>query len=321
MAPPRTSGYHGDAGRARRGRQVSLTYWGGPGVGSNVWRNAEVVLLFDEFFLPRKAVIAKTQGHLLLPTSRGPLSKMNAHNARNPEVSLVHEGHRMRWTKQLAMRGRARFFDEHGVCGHQKLVVTGGLESMLLNKETMFPGAKVSLVQPKSLSDYTDRERLLYILDDPELPEQVHGKRIAELMGVEAWRDVSGDCINDATHKMIAVLGWRYVPRKTGSVFQRLAPLDADHKVPKQPSGSEGHTGQLRAARGSLVSVVRSRIHRLPENAEQRFALGASRYRLLSLIRSRIIHLPDDPVKRGEAQEQLLALYRAGYDLPQGWDF
>jgi hypothetical protein len=35
------------------GRQVSLTYWGGPGVGSNVWRNAEVVLLFDEFFLPR----------------------------------------------------------------------------------------------------------------------------------------------------------------------------------------------------------------------------------------------------------------------------
>jgi hypothetical protein len=105
-------------------------------------------------------VIAKTQGHLLLPTSRGPLSKMNAHNARNPEVSLVHEGHRMRWTKQLAMRGRARFFDEDGVCGHQKLVVTGGLESFLLNKEIMFPGAKVSLVKPKSLSNYTDRQRL-----------------------------------------------------------------------------------------------------------------------------------------------------------------
>jgi hypothetical protein len=32
------------------GRDISLTWWGGPGVGSNAWRDAQVVVLFDEFF-------------------------------------------------------------------------------------------------------------------------------------------------------------------------------------------------------------------------------------------------------------------------------
>jgi hypothetical protein len=177
------------------------------------------------------------------------------------------------------------------------------------------------------------------------LPQEVHGKRVAELMGVEAWRDVSGDCIDDDTHKMLAALGWRYVPRRTGSVFQRLARRDADLKVSKEPSGSGECPGQLRAARGSLLSLIRSRqlpkkaeerstlrasryrllslirSRQLPKNAGERSTLRASRYRLLSLIRSRIVHFPDDAEQRREAQDQLLALYRAGYDLPQGWDF
>jgi hypothetical protein len=133
------------------------------------------------------------------------------------------------------------------VCGHQKLVVTGGLESLLLNKEIMFPGSKVSLVQPKSLSNYTDREHLLYVLADPKLPQEVRAKRIAELMCIEAWGDVSGDCINDDTHKMLAVLGWSYLSRKgsEGSLFRRLAPRVADLEVSKEPSSSEGHKEQL----------------------------------------------------------------------------
>ena len=45
-----------------QGRQLALTWWGGYGVGANDWHEADVVLLFDEFHLPRHTVIALTQG-------------------------------------------------------------------------------------------------------------------------------------------------------------------------------------------------------------------------------------------------------------------
>ena len=44
------------------GRCLSLTWWGGYGVGANHWKEADVVLLFDEFHLPLHANIAVTQG-------------------------------------------------------------------------------------------------------------------------------------------------------------------------------------------------------------------------------------------------------------------
>jgi hypothetical protein len=67
--------------------------------------------------------------------------------------------------------------------------------------------------------------------------------------------------------------------------------------------------------------VIRSRVRQVPEDAEQISRQRVSRYRLVSLIKSRIVHLPDDAKQRREAIDQLLTLYRAGYDLPQGWDF
>jgi hypothetical protein len=221
------STYMTDYGWDVEGRHLSITYWGGPGVGSNVWRDAQIVFLFGEHFLPRRTVIGETQGLLLARTTSGPIASMNAANANSEEVTTIDEGHLLRWTKQLAMRGRARLFDEHGVCGRQKLVLTGDYERLLLHKDALFPGATLSAIRdPKrNLSRYTHRQALLELLSDPDLPVQLSTKQVGERLGV-VWGDISGRVINEETRVMLKALGWSYVSRRgpSGSVFRRLEP-------------------------------------------------------------------------------------------------
>jgi hypothetical protein len=197
-------------------------------VGSNVWRDADTVFLFDEYFLPRRAIIGSTQGLLIAHTNSGPLAKMKAQNAYADEITAVDQGHLNRWTKQLAMRGRARHFDEQGVCGRQRLVVTGDFERFLLNKEIMFPGAKLAVMhtQQRDLSKLDHRPHLLEILSDPTLPAELPSRSVGELIGV-TWKDVSGRLINDETRVMLKALGWEYVsrPGRSGATFRRLSAI------------------------------------------------------------------------------------------------
>jgi hypothetical protein len=221
------STYMTDYGWDVEGRHLSITYWGGPGVGSNVWRDAQIVFLFGEHFLPRRTVIGGTQGLLLAPTTSGPIASMNAANANSEEVTTIDVGHLLRWTKQLAMRGCARLFDEHGICAPQKLVLTGDYERLLLHKHALFPGAKLLAARDPNhdLSRYTHRQALLELLSEPGLPEQLSAKQVAERLGV-VWGDISGKVINEQTQVMLKALGWTYVSRKGpgGSVFRRLEP-------------------------------------------------------------------------------------------------
>ena len=60
------------------GRLLSLTYWGGYGIGANHWTEADVVLLFDGHRLPRHATIAVTQGLNRALATDQPLSSMAA---------------------------------------------------------------------------------------------------------------------------------------------------------------------------------------------------------------------------------------------------
>ena len=39
------------------GRKLCATHWG-TGIGSNAWKDADVVFLFDEFFIPRRIAAA-----------------------------------------------------------------------------------------------------------------------------------------------------------------------------------------------------------------------------------------------------------------------
>jgi hypothetical protein len=207
------------------GLKLGTAYWGGVGLGSNVWKDAEVVFLFDEFYLPRRTAIGSTQGLQLAPTSEGAIASMTALNSKSSEVGGVWEGHLLRWTKQMALRGCGRVFDENGICGKQKLIFTGDYERLLLCKDRMFPRAKLTVSRPDDdLSRYNRRRQLLEVLSNPELPDRLSTKEVGIRLGAK-WADVSKDIMSsEGTHQMLKALGWAYVSRRGphGSWFERI---------------------------------------------------------------------------------------------------
>jgi hypothetical protein len=210
------------------GRFLSLTWWGGYGVGANHWKEADVVLLFDGHHLPQHANIAVAQGVKRATATDPPLAAMTATNSRSEEVRQIREGHVLRWTKQMALRGRSREFDESGICGTQKLVVTGDLTLLMGNLQRVFPGAKVRSedgpVKPERHEKLTSLHRLLRYLSTPGLPSRVDTEQIGGHFG-RPWRGFSADLTrhkNFAT--LIANAGWRYVGKQGagGAHFERL---------------------------------------------------------------------------------------------------
>jgi hypothetical protein len=126
------------------GRMLCAIHWG-TGIGSNDWKDADVVFLFDEFFIPRRIAVATTQGLREHRADEGDLATMSTLNSKAHGVDVIALGHRLRWTKQLALRGRARSYDEHGMCGKQRLVVSSDLTTFCQRRSKNQPdgGAKV----------------------------------------------------------------------------------------------------------------------------------------------------------------------------------
>ncbi len=136
------------------GRAVAVTYWGGDNIGNNAWQEADTVLLFDADYKPRRVVLADTQGLLKAhPTAPGtPLAEMTSVRRKHAVVDGYAVGGLLRAHKQLALRGRARRFDEHGQCGQQKLVCGLSDPSWLLeNCGFRFNPAGCSDVKPATV--------------------------------------------------------------------------------------------------------------------------------------------------------------------------
>src|SRR6516164_4920068 len=102
-----------------------------------------VVFLFDEFFIPRRIAAATVQAFRGHKANEGDLASMKTLNSKAKGVDLIGEGHRLRWTKQLALRGRGRTYDQHGLCGKQRLVISSDLKSFMANAARLFPGANI----------------------------------------------------------------------------------------------------------------------------------------------------------------------------------
>jgi hypothetical protein len=215
--------YTQDYGWELDGRLLCATHWG-TGVGVNSWRDADVVFLFDEYHLPRRIIIATAQGLQQHKSTEGALAKMNTINTKAHAVDALSEGHLLRWTKQMALRGRGRCFDAQGNCGQQRLVVSGSLKRLLANKGRIFPGAQVVTSGQKKTDDkQTHADALLRVLSMAHLPDPLGTRVIASLMKVE-WRDVWKNLTNNSQlQQAIAGLGWTYVSRKGcgGSYFKR----------------------------------------------------------------------------------------------------
>ena len=151
---------------------------------------------------------------------------MKTLNSKANGVDLIGEGHRLRWTKQLALRGRGRSYDQHGLCGKQRLVVSSDLKSFMANAARLFPGSNV-----RTAGVYTKTTRvalLIQILSKPDLPSKLTTKDISRLMQTETgkripWRTMSSNVLTEEFGRALEAIGWRYVAGKGrgGSHFER----------------------------------------------------------------------------------------------------
>lgn len=130
------------------GRQVCFINWG-YGIGSNRWKDASAVFLFGEFHIPKRATIGSLLGLKQQPANVEVLSAFQRPNSASNEFINLKEGHLCRWEKQLAMRGNARNIDDSGVCGVQRLYVTGEFDRFIRRKDQLFPGAKFVIKEQK----------------------------------------------------------------------------------------------------------------------------------------------------------------------------
>src|SRR5215471_10270264 len=204
------------------GRSLCVIHWG-TGIGANTWKDAEVVFLFDEFWLPRRIAIATAQGLQGHKATTGPLADLNGYNTPQAAIDLLWEGHLLRWLKQMALRGSGRCFDEHGVCGPQKLVCSADRTRLLSNFDRLFPGASIEVVTAKIGTKQPYADKLLDILSGPGLPNVLSTKWISQQMHTP-WRNVSKHVmVLEPVQRAIENLGWRYVSRKgrLGSTFER----------------------------------------------------------------------------------------------------
>jgi len=211
------------------GRKLCASHYG-TGIGSNAWKDADVVFLFDEFFIPRRVAVAPVQGLRGQKANEGDLASMKTLNSKAKGVDLIGEGHRLRWTKQLALRGRGRTYDQHGLCGKQRLVISSDLKSFMANAARLFPGANIRTAGVYAKS--TRVALLIQILSRPDLPTKLTTKDISRLMEAETgkgvpWRTVSSNVLTPDFGRALEAIGWRYVPGKGrgGSHFERIPPI------------------------------------------------------------------------------------------------
>jgi hypothetical protein len=213
------------------GRKLCATHWGGLGIGVNHWREADVVFLFGEFHQPRRVTVARAQGIMSAKATEGPLAAMKTLNSKSPHVDKLREGHLLRWTKQMALRGKGRNFDEQGVCAHQKVICAGNAEQyerLIANAAHLFPGAEISSVGHVATED-TYAEKLIAVLSRADLPNIISTKWIGEEVGTLWWQWGRKALKRPTTQSCLRALGWRYVIGQgpSGAKFVREKASDA----------------------------------------------------------------------------------------------
>jgi hypothetical protein len=211
------------------GRQVVLTWFGGYGIGANVWRDADVVIVCDDFYLPQRTIKATQQGLRGHKATEGLLAETP--EGWTDELKCLMDGHILRWMKQMALRGKARKMDENGICGEQRLVITGDLIRLLAHRPKVFPGAKIRSEQPLDRGQHIDR--LVAVLLSSDQLDEISTSVVGDKLGVE-WGHISGNLKKHKSYDaVLESIGWSY-HRGSGSragCFRRIGrtnPLGSD---------------------------------------------------------------------------------------------
>jgi hypothetical protein len=162
---------------------LGVTWWGGYGIGANDWQDADVVLLFENFHLPNRTIIAMTQGLLARKATQPPMVDMVDTLCKSEMSEKIKTGHLLRWLKQLALRGKARQFTATGQCATQRLVVTGDWLLLAEHCPRIFEGSRLS----SSDTAKSHLELLFEVLRRPDLLPRLRVRDVGELMGID-WQ-------------------------------------------------------------------------------------------------------------------------------------
>ena len=207
------------------GRRVAfLTY--GRGVGSNRFKEATTVILCGEFWRPHRVSMGKALGMADIPANHPYLREMSNVNTRQALFTTIKNGDLLMWSKQLAMRGAARNFDDHGVCGKMKLVAIGELDLWMQCHGLMFPGASFDMseaTKAKAKADGRSTAVAAFILDHKG--DGFTSKELCEASGVLP-SNLAKALKSPLVKSALTCAGLSYVPGK-GRALSSLRPLDA----------------------------------------------------------------------------------------------
>jgi hypothetical protein len=88
----------------------------------------------------------------------------------------------------MAIRGNARNIDQHGVCGLQRLYVTGDYDRLIRHKDRMFPGAIVSLNEPEKRLQRGGTEALIALLYQSQ-EDSIATSEVREATGIDLQKN------------------------------------------------------------------------------------------------------------------------------------
>lgn len=202
------------------GRKVRWIHWG-IGIGSNKWRDASDVFLFGEFHLPRNATIATILGLRKQKATKANLEPFQMLKpGKTSDVAKISSGHLSRWEKQLATRGNARNIED-GVCGEQRLFVTGEFSRWLLQKERLFPGCTFDG------GDHSNKKTglkgvaaVVSFLSSPDVPEVVTFAELKKETGVDMSKHGSRLLKDPHLLSFLETYRWKVVRGKRGRGHQ-----------------------------------------------------------------------------------------------------
>jgi hypothetical protein len=212
------------------GRNLSAIHYG-IGIGSNDWKEANVVFLFDDFVLPKAAAICTTQGLKAQRADQGDLGSMQTLSSKRAGVTSIIDGNVLRQISQLASRGNLRNYDERGVCGKMRLVIACDKKRFLSNVQTLFPGVRTGHIRVVGdVDDHNTMQAKVLDLLSTTQGDILSTKEISGRLGKE-WRSIV-HYVNTPAFKSTEAIGWKYKNPKgcKGAYFERL-PLNATERV------------------------------------------------------------------------------------------
>lgn len=176
-----------------QGRKVNTQNWGA-GVGLNKFKHKTHVFLFGDYVLPRSGIISRTHGWSQKPLNENNLRLAEGRRWRGDlytprgAYKEPHEGHLLRWTKQLAMRGSARQVDADGKCFPMTLFTTMDVCRLTVNLHRLFPQAKpprsANVIQAEDKKPVQGRQALVRLIMETHQRSILCAEEIEAVTGI-----------------------------------------------------------------------------------------------------------------------------------------